>query len=172
MSDSERLSATPVSATRPRPAPPAFARRSRWIATLLLTALGGLALVGRNDLRETAAFVRAAPPVCSGPAAPPHWALEIDAADVAFLTSEPDPLRSEQFFCLQYLLLPRVLHRPTLAAPEAPIGFGPARPAVVFAASSEARDRLLARLATEAGRGVPRVRAESGGWSWLEVSAP
>jgi len=171
MSDSEPLSPRPVSPTGPHSAPPTLAHRSRWFAAALLVALGGLALAGRGDLREIEEFVRGAPPICSGPAAPPNWALEIDAPDVAFLTSEPDPLRSEQFFCLQYLLLPRVLHRPTLAAPEAPIGFSPDRPVVVFAASSEARDRLLARLAAETGRGAPRLRAESGGWSWLEAAA-
>lgn len=143
-----------------------------WRTILILAVLGAAAWAQRGALREAARWVDETPGVCSGSAAVPEWVREIDSPFVAFLTTEADPLRSEQYFCLQHELMPHVVVRPTLAAPDARVGFGPQRPALIFANSEATRGRLLTQLAAEASGVAPSVRRASGGWVWLEVPAP
>ena len=147
---------------------------SRSLATtprvVLLVLLAAVALSQLGSLSEMTRWIRQTPAVCTGTAGVPGWVEEIATDEVAFLTSEPDPRRSEQFFCLQLELLPRVLTKAPLAAPDSPSGLGRERAVVLYAASPAEEERLRQRLNAEA-HGLPlRVRAASGGWSWIEVA--
>jgi hypothetical protein len=135
-------------------------------SALLLSATALLSLGGLRDLgREFAG----SSPVCSGVARPPAFLSHVDSARVVFLTPAVDPLRSELYFCLQYELVPRLVARVSLAAPEAPLGFAPEADAVVWAAGESELDALRARLAAESPATGAAVRARDGGWAWIEA---
>ena len=123
-------------------------------------------------MRALASLLREAPAVCAGTASPPTFLGAVDSKRVVFLTAAAEPLRSEQYFCLQFALQPRLVVRAPLISPQAPLGFAPDSDAVVFAATSEELAAVEARLALEIAGGRPELRRAESGWSWFEAPSP
>lgn len=145
-------------------------RGQRSAAVLLLCAA---ALYGLRGFEALGRQIFAAPPMCAGAAAPPLLIDRIAAERIVLLTSAVEPLRSEQFFCLQQRVLPRIVRRPPLDDDgRVPLGFAPGVAALTFAGSDAELDSMRTRLALEASpASVERLGGE-GGWTWFEAPPP
>lgn len=150
-------------------APGAGSRRLHAAVSLLVCAT---ALVGLRGLSELDRSVRSAPTMCAGAAEPPDFAREIAASRIVFLTSETEPLRSEQFFCVQRQVVPRVLHRQPLEDTEGLLDFEVGVAALAFAPNDEELEVLRARLVAEAKSASVELRARARGWAWFEAVRP
>lgn len=145
-------------------------RRLRSAAVLLLCAV---ALFGLRGFGELGRQVFRAPPMCAGAAAPPLLLDRIAAERIVLLTSAVEPLRSEQFFCLQRRVLPRIVRRPPLDDDgRLSLGFAPGVAALAFARTDAELDGMRARLALESAPAPVELLGREEGWAWFEALPP
>lgn len=145
-------------------------RRLRSAAVLLLCAA---ALFGARGFTALEQQVFSAPPMCAGAAAPPRLLDRVAAERIVFSTDAAEPLRSEQFFCLQRRVLPRVVRRAPLDDDgRVPLGFAPGVAALTFARSDAELAGMRTRLALEASPAPVEQVDREDDWAWFEAPPP